>query len=445
MAAVTRRRSSIIGGQPSNNPLTVVAAGTGDHQQSHLTETEMMRIALLQALKDYRDLSDIETDTLQAREENAQYYNTASDHILQQIKVIDERNLESASHSLHKIAYDDHCGGEAMLLEYMDYSSHAIDQSVEMIKERIVNYRAEFRNARSTASLIDDALKVNYENLKGTYMTLLKEVDKRGEGNDKQWVQFENECRQWQVKQMNQIVEKYQGPDCGLTQKYKQLRKRVSKRLGNFSESVLSAAAAQLKDSGMDLRSIHRRAVFKSIKWKTRTQHSLEQWLSETVGELEEMYMGQVEKYNALLLDIRQHIYSLELYKIKLDQLSPLYKLVAPQYIPAQINKRNYFCALIRGIAPPTSDELKAYGTLAPRPPLSQIPQACESYGAQKCPAWSPTLGTRMFELARRTGVTNEEFVQQLLDLLYDLPDNDSMLDQFTLTYNLYNRLGANI
>jgi hypothetical protein len=406
-------------------------------------QTESMRLALQQALKDYSELAQMEVDTRDACRESGQYYGTAADNILQQIKVVDERNLDSAVHYLERMAFDDQIGSEAILLDYVDYADRCADDALDGMVEKITQSRIEFRKSRNSVELIEDAMKTDYEHLKGTYKALLKDVNKRAEHNDKQWIKFEEECRQWQLSKMNEIVSKYRRPEHGvnnLAQKYKVIRKRVNKRLSGFSAALIDSAKARLAEPGSDYNTRYHKAVHRAIEWKHEEQQKLEDWLSVSIADIEMQHMDLVDKLQGLLVDLRQHEYSLELYKMKIEQLGHLFRSVPPSILPAQINKRKYYSSILSGAAPSGApDVLPSYGTES-RDPLSAIPLAFESYSGIKYPPWSPALGTRMFELARRTGVSADEFAIQLQSLLYDITDSDAILEKLGDILAIYNQ-----
>lgn len=405
---------------------------------------EMYRRALLHALKEYRDMDETEKDSMLTCQQNAINYSTAADHILQQIKVIDERNTESAVASLAGIGSAETHGAEVMLTDYIDFSYHCLDEAVELLGERIEKSRQGYVKSRTSSEFIDGALQTNYSNLRSTYMALLKDVERRSSINDKQWIKFEGECRQWQINQMTQILNKYQGPGNSMDKTYKALRKQVNKRLSDFINKYLSKVESDLKDSDSDLRLALVQAMRDSVNWKNQNQLELELWLSSTIDELNDMYTENLEKYRNIIYDIRHHIFSLEMYSSKLNQLAKLYRIVPTGSVGPHIQRRKHYAAIIQGVDPTSMVENKFNETNL-RYPLSAIHNASDSSGVrtvggqERSPPWALNLGSRMFELARRVGVSADELALKLQDMLYDLPESDTLNEKLALVCSVYN------
>jgi hypothetical protein len=407
---------------------------------------EAYRRALLHALKEYRELAAMEGETKLNRQENAINYSTAADHLLQQIKVIDERNMDSAVVSLENMGYVDNYGAEAMLTDYVDFSFLCLDEAVEMLNKKVDKSRHEYVKSRSSSEFIDEALETNYSNLKATYIGLLKDVERRSGINDKQWIHFEGECRQWQVNQMAQILDKYQGPQ--LDKNYKALRKKVNKRLSDFVTNFLNMVQKNLKCSGVDLKLAHVEALRGSVKWRNKSQLEMEHWLSTTVDELNDMYTEHLDKFRNIIFDTRQHIYSLEMHNSKLNQLTRLYRIVPSNAIGGYISKRKHYSAIIQGgDAAGGGAEHRAGGGAGRnlRHPLSvlhhssDISGATTIHGQERCPPWTLALGSRMYELGRSVGTPSDEMALTLQDMLYDLPDSEALNEKLALICGMYN------
>lgn len=413
-------------------------------EQEKAASIDRYKRALLHALKEYREMAASEKDSMLTCQENAINYSTAADHILQQIKVIDERNMESAVASLENMGYADNHGAEVVLADYIDFSCRCLDETVELLGEKLEKSRQEYVSSRSSSEFIDEALETNYANLRSTYSGLLKDVERRSALNDKQWIKFEGECRQWQVQQMADILNKYQGPNNSMEKNYKELRKKVNKRLSDFVNVFLHKVQSDLRESEVDLKLAHVAAVRETVRWKNETQLELETWLSSTIDELNDTYTEHLEKYRNLILDIRHHSYSLETHCTKLNQLSKLYRLVSSCAVGPHILKRKHYASIIQGIDPNSTSESKS-SDVNFRYPLSAILHASDSSssrtvgGQERAPAWTLTLGTRMFELGRRVGVPVDELALSLQDMLYDLPDSEALNEKLALVCGVYN------
>ena len=410
--------------------------------QKELAEAlEEYRRGLVQSFKDFRDLNHTEAENLKSCEQNVINYSTAADHVLQQIKVIDERNMESALNSMDQMGYADLHGAEAMLTDNIDFSFRCIDEAVDLLGGKIERMRQEYMQARNSSAFIDDALKTNYMNLKNTYLGLMKDVERRSAINDKQWIDFERECREWQVSEMTGILNRYQDPQ--VEEKYKALRKEANKRLSDFVNTYLHKIQQDLKESEVDLRLAHDKAVYASVKWKNSTQLMMEEWLSTTIDELNDIYNDNLDKYRNIIIDLQHHIYSLEMHNSKLNQLAKMYRVLKTSALGDPISKRKHYTSLIHGTYP-SGDESKDSGRNW-RHPLSIIQQPGDSSsirtigGQDRSPAWTLSLGSRMYELGRRVGISTDELALMLQGMLYDLPDSEALNERLALVCGVYN------
>lgn len=423
---------------------------------------EELRRSLMEAVDALKDISSSEEERVRVLERSTESFDTAAMHVLKQMGAVDERRLHYASARLESMQTAPTIGSEARLLSFMDRCLRSAESTESTMRQKVEENKQQVKRFRDASAFVNDALHSDYEKLRSTYTKLLKEVNARTEENDCRWMRFLAESRAWEAQRMEEIERRYRRSDEEHLRRRAEGLRKINDRLQQSLDKAFASVEKSLEDSSLDLKVQFHYNVNEEALSKNQYRADLHSWLNSTISDIDKAYSEHLDKYQALLIDLRRHIYNLENYSWKLDQLTTMHRQVGSDSLEFQVKKLSYYQSVA---IPPDGQSQGSVRSRAGydynlfsyngdyRYPLSKIMQASDTdvdgylvpaqgsaiYNA-KCryPPHSMALGSRIFELARIVGYSTEALTNHLIELLYEVPHNDLVVEQLMYVCSSY-------
>jgi uncharacterized membrane-anchored protein YhcB (DUF1043 family) len=420
-------------------------------------------MSLMEAIDAFNEISRTEKEYVRILDRNAENLDTAAMHVLQQIGAVDDRRLRFASARLENMQTASATGAEARLLSFMEGCMQSTESTVLLMQQRLEQSKEEVKRFRDASAFVSEALQSDYEKMRSAYSKLSKEVDLRTESNDRRWVRFLAESQTWEAERVNEIQGRYMRNDDEYSKKRAEGYMKINDKLQRSLDKAFASVEKSLQDSAVDLKVQFHHHVNEDALSKNQYRADLHSWLNSTLSNIDQAYSEQLEKYQALLIDLRHHIYNLENYSWKLDQLAKTYRQVGSDSLEFQVKKLAYY----HSVAMPTDGEASNASVRSragfdhrlfsynadKRYPLSKVMQAADTdvdgylvpalgsavYNARpRYPPHSLAIGSRIFELARAVGYSPEALTNHLIELFYEVPYNDLVSEQLMYVCSAY-------
>jgi hypothetical protein len=418
---------------------------------------------MIDAVDAFREISITEREYIRILDRNTENLDTAAMHVLQQMNAVDDRRLRFISARLESMQMAPATGAEARLLGFMDQCMHSAESTELLMRQRLEQSKEQVKRFRDASAFVSEALQSDYEKMRSTYTKLLKEVDARTEDNDRRWERFLAESRAWEAERINEIQSRYLRNDDEYSRKRAEGHQKINDRLQQSLDKAFASVEKSLQDSAVDLKVQFHHHVNEDALSKNQYRADLHSWLNSTISNIDSVYSEQLDKYQALLIDLRHHIYNLENYSWKLDQLAKTYRQVGSDSLEFQVKKLTYY----QSVALPSDGEASSASVRSRagcdhnlfsyngdhRYPLSKVIQASDTdvdgylvpaqgsavYNARcRHPPHSLAIGSRVFELARVVGYSPEALTNHLIELLYEVPYNDLVVEQLMYVCSSY-------
>lgn len=200
--------------------------------------------------------------------------NSADMQIMQDIKGINERNLEAALSLLTKS--HDHC--QDQFVQLIATGENVVVRLGSDFTKKVHKVREEIRSEHNCEDVLGSGIEIRYQYLRDTYLEILKRSYFRTDAKVKDWISIEHQRFEWAKEKIDRSIQNYSLGDRSKRMSY---HAKVNERERAFSDFALQIASKSLSPT-------KERQNKDSVQaWKSKIKNELETWLSTTVGFME--------------------------------------------------------------------------------------------------------------------------------------------------------------
>lgn len=351
--------------------------------------------------------------------------NHAADQLAQQVKIIEDRSLETSKQYFDSLSDDEHKGGTARLVRSIGINVQSVEDSTRKLQADITASRKEFLKMSHLNGLLEVAPHHSYEKVRDTFAHIRRLSQKKSDESNKQWLQFEKKCREKQFAEMRRMYDQYVGSsDPAAVQaaseegiqsfesKLKEHRVRVNHKLMEFNNKVIEISDRNIDkitgDADVFLSWRH-----KIIPWELREQQDMEAWLASSVTAVEDQYSAAVEGLRAHHSQVLAQIDTLTFHRQKLAHLHRLSakKQRSMRERSAKIPRPKATATISSGSSSLAAKGRGGHGGKLAAPCMEDLP----------VPETSMRLGSRVVNLGKLVCIEEEECLLLLNQMLHDV------------------------
>jgi hypothetical protein len=420
-----------------------------DGENAPLSSEDITKLvsAMDSQLEEYSKVLMIPSNHSIKFKESLKECNHAADQLAQQIKIIEERSLETSKKYFDSLSDDEHKGGNARLVRSIEINVQSVEDSTRKLQADITASRKEFMKMSQLNGLLEVAPHHSYEKIRDSFAHIRRISQKKSDESNKQWLLFEKKCREKQLSEMRQMYDKYVGSSdpsvahaaseegiMSFESKLQEHRVKVNHRLKDFNNRVMEISDHNInkitRDSDVLLAWRH-----KIIPWELSEQNKMEDWLTSAVDTVEEQYIRAVEGLRDHHTQVIAQIDTLEFHRQKLVHISKLSS-------KKQRSMRERSLKL--PLKPTGSKSRNIFGDQHKAGISSQSQLIMEDIPA---PENSMRLGTRLVNFGKLVSIDDEECVLLLSQLLHDASVDalvTKRLQQYTAHYTKLSHIQKN-